>query len=93
MKNSIIFLKDFPNCLPFYCNNIESISTLNIICLSSLTEMLLNLDKANVWVLGHGEVSIDETDEDNPRVEEECSVEAKPVDELGEELGEGGGAH
>ena len=37
-------------------------------------------------MLRHGKVAVDETQEDHAGVKEECSIEAKPVYELGEEF-------
>ena len=52
--------------------------------------MLLNLDKADVWMLRHGKVAVDETQQDHARVEEECAVEAKPVYKLWEQFWQSG---
>ena len=52
--------------------------------------MLLNLDKADVWMLWHGKVAVDETQQDHARVEEECPVESKPVYKLREQFWERG---
>ena len=60
---------------------------------SLILKMLLNLDKANVWMFRHSKVSIDETQEDHAGVKEECAIEAKPVYELREEFWQRGDTH
>ena len=48
-----------------------------------MTELLLNFDETYTWVLGHHEISVNKTAEDNSGVQEECSMEAKPGQEIG----------
>ena len=50
--------------------------------------MFFYLDKTFSRVIWHCKISIDDADHDYSRVEEEGSMEAKPVNELREELGE-----
>ena len=54
--------------------------------------MFFYLDKTFSRVIWHCKISIDDADHDYSRVEEEGSMEAKPVNELREELGERGEA-
>ena len=59
---------------------------------SFILKVLLNLDKANVWMLRHGKIAVDETQEDHAGIKEECAVEPKPVYELREEFWQRGDA-
>ena len=52
--------------------------------------MLFNLDKADVWILRHGKVAVDETQQDHARVKEECPVKPKPVYKLWEQFWQSG---